>query len=693
MKETPYELLEDDEKMKFGKNNEAKTLYKALPRKEYERVFMCKTVKEFSILSEETIDSGFTRFNDIVTSLKFLDQDYPNKNHVRKFICALLLKWRAKVTAIEEAKDLATLPLDELISNLKVYEMILENDGVVSMNTKEKVKSLAHKAKVTRKQTSDNGDSQEGSDDDEDEDEDFNLMARNVQKFLRKGNRFGHGNRFGNEGNRFGRGRGNGFGNKGPKENKAFGGGAWSDSEHDNEPQKDATCLMAIDSQEVNPKPSNSDNDLDIVDLLKKNEEFLKFNKDFTKSYEKLLKEKRSLENEHSKLFSKINELKLEVKKLTKAKEVVEPCQKFEVLAHEVDSLRSDFSKLQDEALNFSKFKKSSVILDDMLSRQKLSQDKKGLGFSKNEKTLPLGSQGNANNRTRNEVSTTRVLELLNIDLFGPSPIQSYGGNFYTLMIVDDHSNYTWIVFVESKDDILEKLKILCIQLENLHDCSVVSIETNHSSEFDKMQFGSFCKQHGMSYNLSSPFTSQSNEIVARYSQASKAYIVLNKETMIIEESLNVTFDESMPEPKSSPSIEDDRINEPILHEVLVCLTVYAYMVVLFGLTFFTRGNSVGGYRSLRRVVMGSFFPYQVVSEPRSSTMGAMAECRRVRSKIKVDGVFSGYRMLTSWKNNWNVTLWRLRSEAMEGCDQKPLEAAITKLADVKLITDGSEDA
>nr|GEV08185.1 retrovirus-related Pol polyprotein from transposon TNT 1-94 [Tanacetum cinerariifolium] len=47
------------------------------------------------------------------------------------------------------------------------------------------------------------------------------------------------------------------------------------------------------------------------------------------------------------------------------------------------------------------------------------------------------------------------------------------------------------------------------------------------------------------------------------YSQTSKAYIVLNKEIIRIKESLNVTFDESLPEPKSSPLVEDDRINEP----------------------------------------------------------------------------------------------------------------------------------
>nr|GEW68341.1 pentatricopeptide repeat (PPR) superfamily protein [Tanacetum cinerariifolium] len=47
----------------------------------------------------------------------------------------------------------------------------------------------------------------------------------------------------------------------------------------------------------------------------------------------------------------------------------------------------------------------------------------------------------------------------------------------------------------------------------------------------------------------------------------SKAYIVLNKETMRIEESLNMTFDESLPELKSSPSVEDDKINEPIVQD------------------------------------------------------------------------------------------------------------------------------
>ncbi|GJX57603.1 retrovirus-related pol polyprotein from transposon TNT 1-94 [Tanacetum coccineum] len=42
------------------------------------------------------------------------------------------------------------------------------------------------------------------------------------------------------------------------------------------------------------------------------------------------------------------------------------------------------------------------------------------------------------------------------------------------------------------------------------------------------------------------------------YSQNSKAYIVLNKRTRKVEESLNVTFDETPPPSKTSPLVDDD---------------------------------------------------------------------------------------------------------------------------------------
>ncbi|GJU64433.1 hypothetical protein Tco_1246268 [Tanacetum coccineum] len=143
--------------------------------KKHERIFMCNTAKEiwktllithqgnsqvkdnkidllvqqyeqFVISEDESIDSAFARFNIIITSLKALDGGYSSKNYVRKFLRALHPKWRAKVTAIEESKDLTSLSLDELIGNLKVYEMIIKKDSEI-VKEKVKRKSLALKAK------------------------------------------------------------------------------------------------------------------------------------------------------------------------------------------------------------------------------------------------------------------------------------------------------------------------------------------------------------------------------------------------------------------------------------------------------------------------------------------------------------------------------------------------------------------
>ncbi|GJT27281.1 retrovirus-related pol polyprotein from transposon TNT 1-94 [Tanacetum coccineum] len=54
-------------------------------------------------------------------------------------------------------------------------------------------------------------------------------------------------------------------------------------------------------------------------------------------------------------------------------------------------------------------------------------------------------------------------------------------------------------------------------------------------------------------------FDSKSYEcIFLGYSQNSKAYIILNKHTRKVKESLNVTFDETPPPSKTSPLVDDD---------------------------------------------------------------------------------------------------------------------------------------
>ncbi|GKD36939.1 zf-CCHC domain-containing protein [Tanacetum coccineum] len=196
----------------ISKNDEAKmVLYNASLKKEYERIFICDTAKdiwnsliithqgnkqvkdnkidlfvqkykEFIISDDETIDCAFARFNTIITSLKSLDESFSSRNHVRKFLRDLPTKWSPKVTTIEESKDLSTLPLDELIGNLKVYEVVLEKDLETSRNKKEKYKSLALKAKKVL--------SEEEATSLDNNDEEYAMAVRDLKKLFRRRGKF-----------------------------------------------------------------------------------------------------------------------------------------------------------------------------------------------------------------------------------------------------------------------------------------------------------------------------------------------------------------------------------------------------------------------------------------------------------------------------------------------------------------------
>nr|GEY68357.1 UBN2 domain-containing protein [Tanacetum cinerariifolium] len=115
-----------------------------------------------------------------------------------KFLKALPTKWRPKVTAIKESKDLSTLPLDELIGNLKVYEVVLEKESEASKNKKEEYKSLALKSKKVSS------------------DEEALCLDSDDEEYAMT----------------------------------AFIGGCWRDSEEDDYSKKDEICLMALDDNE-----------------------------------------------------------------------------------------------------------------------------------------------------------------------------------------------------------------------------------------------------------------------------------------------------------------------------------------------------------------------------------------------------------------------------------------------------------
>ncbi|GAV73618.1 DUF4219 domain-containing protein/UBN2 domain-containing protein [Cephalotus follicularis] len=72
----------------------------------------------FTMNENEDIKSMFTRLTYITNALQSLDKIYSNSEMVRKILRCLLRAWMPKVTAIEEAKDLNTLPSEDLLGSL-----------------------------------------------------------------------------------------------------------------------------------------------------------------------------------------------------------------------------------------------------------------------------------------------------------------------------------------------------------------------------------------------------------------------------------------------------------------------------------------------------------------------------------------------------------------------------------------------
>ncbi|GJU79610.1 retrovirus-related pol polyprotein from transposon TNT 1-94 [Tanacetum coccineum] len=150
-----------------------------------------------------------------------------------------------------------------------------------------------------------------------------------------------------------------------------------------------------------------------------------------------------------------------------------------------------------------------------------------------------IGKQAYASHKAKNVVSTTKCLELLHMDLFGPSAIRSYGGNRYTLVIVDDYSRYTWTRFLKNKTEAFDQFEIFSKKIQNQLGCTIVSIRTDHGREFDnEVQFGEFCNANGITHNFSAPRTPQSNGVVERKNRTLQEM----SRTMLNEQSLPQKF-------------------------------------------------------------------------------------------------------------------------------------------------------
>src|SRR5579859_2165350 len=126
------------------------------------------------------------------------------------------------------------------------------------------------------------------------------------------------------------------------------------------------------------------------------------------------------------------------------------------------------------------------------------------------------GKQVGARHPSKNTVTTTRSLELLHMDLFGPVAYISIGGNKYGLVIVDDYSRFTWVFFLSDKSQVQEKVKAFIRRAQNEFEVKIKKVRSDNESEFKNTGVEEYLDEEGIKHEFSVPYTPQQNGVVER---------------------------------------------------------------------------------------------------------------------------------------------------------------------------------
>ncbi|KAK2373437.1 gag-protease polyprotein [Trifolium repens] len=168
----------------------------------------------FKMKDDENIETIFSRFKILVSGLQVLKKSYTASDHLKKILRSLPPKWRPKVTAFQEAKDLDNVTLEDLISSLRSHELELMSDEPVRKSkslalSSTKSSSKALKAKVIES----NAEASEEMLEEDSEEDEMALMTRRFQQLNMKFKKFS---------NRSSGSRSSGFKDKKEDLNKCF---------------------------------------------------------------------------------------------------------------------------------------------------------------------------------------------------------------------------------------------------------------------------------------------------------------------------------------------------------------------------------------------------------------------------------------------------------------------------------------
>ncbi|GJT49811.1 putative ribonuclease H-like domain-containing protein [Tanacetum coccineum] len=126
------------------------------------------------------------------------------------------------------------------------------------------------------------------------------------------------------------------------------------------------------------------------------------------------------------------------------------------------------------------------------------------------------GKQHKASCKTKLVSSISQPLQMLHMDLFGPTFVNSLNKKMYCLVVTDDFSRFSWVFFLASKDETCRILKTFITGIENQINHRVKIIRCDNGTEFKNNEMNQFCQMKGIKREFSVARTPQQNGVAER---------------------------------------------------------------------------------------------------------------------------------------------------------------------------------
>nr|GEZ89845.1 putative ribonuclease H-like domain-containing protein [Tanacetum cinerariifolium] len=157
----------------------------------------------------------------------------------------------------------------------------------------------------------------------------------------------------------------------------------------------------------------------------------------------------------------------------------------------------------------------------------------------KNMNRLVKGKQHKASYKAIIVVSSiSEPLQLLHMDLFGPTSIRSIDHKYYCLVITDDYSRFCWVFFLEHKGETYHILKDFINLIENQLNKKVKAMRCDNGTEFKNAYIIEFCGSKGIKREYSNAKTLQQNKVAERKNKT----LIEAARTMLADSKLPTMF-------------------------------------------------------------------------------------------------------------------------------------------------------